>query len=208
MKDRAGRVGSTGVAGLLRELLEADIPIHLVGHSFGAKVMLSALCAAPLRRPATSALLLQSAISYLSFATTVPGRAGNGGYIAALDQHHIAKPIFSTYSGSDFPLHDVFHLALRRAADLGDLRIAAAGAPPPSRYAALGGYGPRGAGETLVNPIKPPGDTYSVDGGVRIFGLDGSAAVDFPAPKAEARIACHGCVANPYTAWALHQQMF
>jgi hypothetical protein len=209
MKDRAGRVGSTGVTDLLRELLKTKIPIHVVGHSFGAKVMLSALCSkAPLAYPAASALLLQPAISYLSFAQTVPGRTGRGGYVAALEKTRVAKPIFSTYSRADFPLHDVFHAALRRAADLGDARIAVEAGPPPSRYAALGGYGPSGAGEILMNPIRRPGMAYSVDEGVRIVGLDGSASVDFPTPSIEARIACHGCVANPYTAWALHQQMF
>ena len=208
MKDRAGHVGSNGVAILLRQLLATGIPIHLVGHSFGSKVMLSALCApAPLAHPVASALLLQPAISYLSFADTVPGRAGPGGYRAALGTDHIAGRIFSTYSSSDFPLHDVFHAALRRAADLGEARIAAE-APPPSIYAALGGYGPRHAKELLVNPIQKPGVPYGIEDGVRIIGLDGSAAVDYPTPSADARIACHGCVANPYTAWALHQQIF
>jgi hypothetical protein len=208
MKDRAGHVGSNGVAVLLRQLLATGIPIHLVGHSFGSKVMLSALCApAPLAHPAASALLLQPAISHLSFADAIPERTGPGGYRAALGTDHIAGRIFSTYSSSDFPLHDVFHAALRRAADLGEARIAAE-APPPSIYAALGGYGPSQAGEFLVNPILKPGVPYSIKDGVRIVGLDGSAAVDYPTPSADARIACHGCVANPYTAWALHQQIF
>ena len=208
MKDRAGRVGSKGVADLLRRLVATGIPIHLVGHSFGSKVMLSALCApAAFEKPAASALLLQPAVSHLCFAETVPGGGGSGGYRAALGSDRVARPIFSTYSRYDFPLHDVFHAALRRGADLGEAKIAAAG-PPPSVYSALGGYGPRGAGEQLVDPIRKPGDAYSIKAGTRIVGLDGSAAIDFPAASADARIACHGCVANPYTAWALYQQMF
>jgi hypothetical protein len=127
--------------------------------------------------------------------------------VTALKAGIIGDAIFSTYSQSDFPLHDVFHLALRRDADLGEARIAAEG-QPPSVYAALGGYGPRGADEMLINPIQKPGVPYAIRQGVRIVGLDGSDAVDFPTPSQSARIACHGCVANPYTAWALHQQMF
>ena len=58
MKDRAGRVGSNGVADLLRQLLASKLSVHLVGHSFGSKVMLSALCApATLGHSAASALL-------------------------------------------------------------------------------------------------------------------------------------------------------
>jgi hypothetical protein len=208
MKDRAGRVGSKGVADLLRKLVATGLPIHLVGHSFGCKVMLSALCnPAALAKPAASALLLQPAVSHLCFAETVPGRSGSGGYRAALKSDRVARPIFSTYSRSDFPLHDVFHSALQRRADLGEARIAA-GDRPPNEYAALGGYGPRGAAEQLIDPIKKPGDAYSIEAGKRLVGLDGSAEIDYPAAAADARIACHGCVANAYTAWALYQQMF
>jgi len=207
MKDRAGRIGSNGAAILLRRLLATGLPIHVVGHSFGSKVMLSAVCApSALPHPVASMLLLQPAISHLCFADVVPGREGHGGYRSALDASRVKGRIFSTYSRSDFPLHDVFHAALRRGADLGEARIAAA-VPPPSVYAALGGYGPRGAQETLIDPIKKPGDLYALAGKVKLVGLDGSAATDYPKPTADARIACHGCVANPYTAWALHQQI-
>jgi hypothetical protein len=50
MKDRAGKVGSSGVAELLRGLLQrTTAPVHVVGHSFGCKVMLSAAAAEPSR---------------------------------------------------------------------------------------------------------------------------------------------------------------
>lgn len=200
MKDRAGAVGARGVASLMRELLgRTKAKVHAVGHSFGCKVMLSALCSPdPLSRRLDSLLLLQPAISHLSFAETVPGRSGPGGYRAALDR--VVAPILTTYSGRDWPLHGIFHLALRRAADLGDARIAggetAAGAPP-SRYAALGGYGPRGANERLIDPIPAAGEAYPPMDGARLIGLDGTR---------DRRIPSHGGVANAYTAWALHQQ--
>lgn len=193
MKDRAGRVGATGVATLLRRMMAAapEARFNLLGHSFGAKVMLSAIAAAPaLPRPVDTLLLLQPAISHLAFAATVPGRAGPGGYRAVLER--VAAPVFTTFSAMDMPLHDVFHLALRRDADLGEMRIAAAGAPP-SRYAALGGYGPRGSGETLIDPIPGPGEPLLYPPGARMVGLDGSAN----------RITSHGDVGTPYTAWVL-----
>ena len=197
MKDRAARVGSTGVATLLRNLLAIpDVSINVFGHSFGAKVVLSAVCAPPaLPRIVDSLLLLQPAISHLCFAETVPGRPGPGGYRSALDL--VASPIFSTFSGMDFPLHKIFHLALRRPADLGELRTAGAG-EPPDRYAALGGYGPRRAGErTAIDPMPVPGEAYPDLAGVKIVGLDGS----------EQQITSHGDVANAYTAWALRTQI-
>ena len=63
MKDRAGKVGTRGVAPLVADLLRnAQGPIHAVGHSYGAKVVLSAVAAAHASRPIASMLLLQPAI--------------------------------------------------------------------------------------------------------------------------------------------------
>ncbi|TGQ43714.1 MULTISPECIES: hypothetical protein [unclassified Mesorhizobium] len=197
MKDRAGRVGSRGVATLLRDVLSAAKGgVHVFGHSFGSKVMLSALCAPePLSRQPSSLLLLQPAISHLCFAETVLGRAGPGGYRAALSL--VRSPVFTTYSSMDFPLHNVFHLALRRPSDLGELQIGAAG-EPPGRYAALGGYGPRGMEDrTQIDPIPAVGDDYPALADYRIVALDGS----------DKRITSHGDVANSYTAWALRTQI-
>ena len=82
MKDRAGTVGANGIADLLRKMLAAtDAGMRVCGHSFGAKVMLSALCApAPLPRTIASLLLLQPAISHLAMAGEVPGQGVPGGY--------------------------------------------------------------------------------------------------------------------------------
>lgn len=200
MKDRAGTVGSAGAGELLRDMLQRTTgPIHAVGHSFGGKVMLSAIAAlANGTRPVQSLLLLQPAVSHLSFAQTVPGRTGSGGYRVVLDR--VAKPILSTFSTHDFPLHTIYHLALLRRADLGELQIAAAvttAGNPPNAYAALGGYGPRGADEHLVDGLPAPGQDIDPKG-KRIVGLDGSK---------DKRIDSHGGVANPYTAWALRTLM-
>jgi len=202
MKDRAGKVGSSGVAVLLREMLkQTTAPVHAIGHSFGCKVMLSAAAAEPKpSRKLKSMLLLQPAVSHLSFAAKVPGRDGPGGYRHVLER--VENPIFSTYTASDFPLHTIYHLALLRQKDLGEAQIAAAGATragnPPNAYAALGGYGPRGTDESLIDPIPKLGEDFNYPNGARMVGLDGSL---------EKRIDSHGGVANPYTAWALRKQM-
>ncbi len=208
MKDRAGTVGFHGVAALLRDVLAATAAtgtaVHGIGHSYGCKVMLSAICSpAPLPRPLRSLLLLQPAISHLSFAARVPDTDRAGGYVAALAPDRVEPPIYTTYSKKDFPLHETFHLSLRRAADLGEVRIAADGSTsagaPPSRFAALGGYGPRGAGEWLVDPIPSAGSDYPVPpAGTRVVSFDGSAD----------RINGHGDIKGPIAAWALHRLVF
>jgi hypothetical protein len=199
MKDRAGAVGSSGVAALLRDMLQGSKgPIHLIGHSFGGKIMMSAIAAQAVEeKHAQSLLLLEPAVSHLCFADNVPGREGPGGYRMVLDR--VVKPILSTYSGNDFPLHVIYHRALIRPGDLGEARIAAAATAagnPPNDYAALGGYGPRRA-ERLVGKIPAPGEPIDT-AGTRIVGLDGTI---------DQRIDSHGGVANQYTAWALRTQM-
>jgi len=195
MKDRAGHVGALGVQPLLRDLLQVTTTarVHLLGHSYGGKVVLSAVgYDGPLPRLVHSILLLQPAVSHLCFAARVPGSNAPGGYRAVLDR--VVQPVLATFSNQDGPLHDTFHLALRRAEDLGEAAIAGAG-DPPSRYAALGGYGPRGAGEGLI-AMKLPQERYVFESGVRVYGLNGSEIVTG-----------HGDVSNAGTWWALYNQV-
>ncbi|MGY4224968.1 pimeloyl-ACP methyl ester carboxylesterase [Bradyrhizobium sp. USDA 4503] len=205
MKDRAGTVGRNGIALFLTDLLgRTEARLHLVGHSFGCKVILAALAAnAKPSRKVSSVLLLQPAVSHLSFASEVPGRGLPGGYSRVPDS--VEKPIFCTYSAQDFPLHTVYHLAMLRSRDLGEIKMAGTRAPtsttagaPPNVYAALGGYGPRGCGEILIDPIPDIGELFRYQADTRIVGLDGSAWK---------RIGGHGGIANRYTAWALRSQM-
>lgn len=204
MKDRAGAVGWNGVAALLRDLLARSLaPVHVVGHSYGAKVVLSAIAYKDLPRQVTSVLLLQPAVSHLCFAAEVPGRAGTGGYVAV--PQRVKNALAMTCSAWDFPLHTLFHNALRRDDDLGERQVAAqiAAEPveagdPPSRYAALGGYGPRKAKETLVNEMPAPGTPLPQ---LRAPGL-----ISFDGTKGK-RVSSHGDVSTQYTAWLLHQQM-
>jgi hypothetical protein len=195
MKDRAGIVGTAGVGPVLRELLarSGDARVHLIGHSYGCKVMLSALCAAPLSRKVNSVLLLQPAISYLCFAPEAGGTDMPGGYRSALSR--IQQPILTTYSDQDGPLHDFFHLVVRRPSDLGEQQIAGV---PPSLYAALGGYGPAdNAPETDGTSLKQPGEAYQLGGGAaRVIGLDGTGIIQN-----------HGDISNEATWWALYQQL-
>lgn len=191
MKDRAGKVGASGVHELLRDILASDdARVHLIAHSYGGKLLLSATCAGALPRKVQSMLLLEPAVSHLCFAAAVPTTDRPGGYRAALDR--VASPILSTYSSHDFPLTKIFHLTVRRAADLGEAKIAAAAGNPPSKYAALGGFGPRQSGEQLVDVRDAP-DRYPLDDATRVYGIDGTRT-----------IGSHGDISNESTWWALY----
>ena len=193
MKDRAGRVGATGVHALLADVLAAtDARVHLTGHSYGGKVVLSALCAGEVPRPVDSVLLLQGAMSRLCFASKVPGLDGPGGYRGALTR--VRQPIMATFSSHDHPLTKEFHLAVRRRGDLGEAVIAAG---ETSRYSALGGFGPAGLdGEAQVVTAQEPGHRYIFNEMARVAGIDASRVVSG-----------HGDVSNRWTWWMLLDQV-
>lgn len=204
MKDRAGTIGTLGVGPLLHDLIGAspNVRVHLIGHSFGAKVILSAIAAGgwPAGRCRDTVLLLQPAVSCFCFAEDGDGRGHPGGYRVVLDR--VATPILSTFSSHDIALTRVFHLALRRRDDEGEMRIAAASTP--SRFAALGGYGPQpfgagasefGVSATTTDPRNPAPYTPGT-GAVRVIGLWGDAT-----------IAGHGDISNCSTWAALYWQV-
>lgn len=195
MKDRAGIIGSVAVRPLVEELTATGAQVRVIGHSYGARVMLAALATASLPRKVRSALLLQPAVNQFCFADAgqIPRSAHAGGFRKALDQ--LSLPLYTTFSAKDFPLHDTFHLALRRSKDLGEAEIAAGA--PPSVYCALGGYGPRGlaTGATASVQIQDAG-AYVFAPANRIVALDGT----------QGHINGHGDVTNRYACWALAEQ--
>jgi len=200
MKDRAVRVGGSGVAALLRDVLQrSQARVHLIGHSYGCIIMLSALSAIPssaVTRKVDSVLLLQAAVSRFCFATKVPGKPYPGGYRVAFDR--VTQPILATFTRRDLPLTKLFHWAVRRDSDLGQPEIAGV-RPAPSKYAALGGFGPDGCldSEYLVEPIHAVGQPYVLDTPqLRIVAL-----------QADEEIKGHGAVSVPETWWALFNQV-
>lgn len=199
MKARAGSVGAKGLGPILTELLGmAHAPrVHLIGHSFGARVLLSATAAIPAPpNKAHSMLLLQAAVNRWCFADDVATTHAAGGYRDVPGR--VALPILSTFSSQDAALTRYFHLALR-AGHLGEPSIAAIG--EPELYGALGGYGPAGLGDaTVVVPAASPGTgTYPLDSDVRVIAVDGGAS-----SGANPAISGHGDISNAVTWWALH----
>lgn len=200
MKDRAGTVGAKGVGPLLREIVDGKPPatrVHLVGHSYGAKVVLSAVCAKDPGIHVNSILLLQPAINGWCFASNVDNRGYSGGYSKALALTDV--PILTTFTKNDAPLTKFFHLAVRRSDDLGELKVAMAGRPkPPSNFAALGGFGPQGLSDAECRfiTLKRVGEPYDLTKPEKVIALNGDEGIEG-----------HGNVEVPWTFWALYSQV-
>jgi hypothetical protein len=114
------------------------------------------------------------------------------GFRPALD--NVALPFYCTLSAKDFR-RTKRSICLRRGKDLGEAEIAAGA--PPSKFCALGGYGPQGLGPGFSDMFQiVDSGGYAYGPATRIVALDGT----------EDRINSHGDVTNAFTFWALAEQ--
>ncbi|MFZ0875023.1 MAG: hypothetical protein WAN20_10940, partial [Pseudonocardiaceae bacterium] len=107
MKNRAGVVGRTGLGPLVSQLVHAggEPRVHLLGHSFGARLVAFALSGLPDDRrgansPVKSLTLIQGAFSHFSFARPMPIDAARNGALAA-DRNGVDGPLLATFSAAD-----------------------------------------------------------------------------------------------------------
>ena len=123
MKERAGVVGKAlnGMLASMRQL-RPDLRIHLIGHSFGARVVTAAVDGPVAVRPASLALL-QGAFSHNGFTEKFDGRA-DGFFRKVISQSKVDGPIFATHTVNDKAVGIAYALASRfsndQATDFGD----------------------------------------------------------------------------------------
>jgi hypothetical protein len=118
MKARAGTVGKNGVAPLIDALASEIDRIHLVGHSFGGRVV-TAAAAASTTDKLRSLSLLQTAFSHNGFSKEMTGFFRN-----VVDDKRVRGPILVTHTPNDKAVGIAYPLASRlngdQAAALGD----------------------------------------------------------------------------------------
>ncbi|MGY1776773.1 hypothetical protein ACI8AV_13010 [Geodermatophilus sp. SYSU D00804] len=112
MKDRAGRVGTRGVAPLLTRLSRLPGPprLHLAGHSFGARVVTAA--AAGTEAPIASVTLLQAAFSHRGFSGSTTPR---GAFRGLLTGPQLVGPAVVTHTHNDRAVLLAYAVASRLA---------------------------------------------------------------------------------------------
>ena len=140
MKARAGRIGQAGLAPLLTELFAAkpDLRIHLLGHSFGARLVSFALAGLDGETKVASVTLLEGAFSHSAFASPLPLDATRSGALAGR-QDRVAGPLLVCYSRFDSAVGTFYPLASAAAGeDAADL------AAQQLRWGAMGHDGAQG----------------------------------------------------------------
>ena len=103
MKSRAGVVGRTGLGPLL-ELLHTRngaVRVHLIGHSFGARLVSNSLpgISSAAASPIASLLLIQGAFSHWAFAQRNPW-GDQGSLFGSADRVH--GPMVATFTAADW----------------------------------------------------------------------------------------------------------
>jgi hypothetical protein len=187
MKERAGVVGR-GLNAVLGELraARADLKIHLVGHSFGARLVTAAVDGPKALRP-SSLSLLQGAFSQNAFAEQVEDRTGF--FRGVLRDHKVAGPIIATHTQNDLAVGIAYAIASRLSND-----VAAGFGGPDDVYGGLGRNGAMRltAAEHRMADLGAPDSAYP--------GFDPGVVVNL---KADPYISGHGDVANPAVANAV-----
>ncbi|MFF4105223.1 serine-threonine protein kinase [Streptomyces sp. NPDC001903] len=119
MKKRAGVVGERGLGPVLAELAgrRPALRVHLIGHSFGARVVSFSLRAVPDgARYVKSATLFQGAFSHYAFTDRLPHDKGSGGALRGM-QRRVDGPVVACHSPYDSALKVFYPLASRMAGD-------------------------------------------------------------------------------------------
>jgi hypothetical protein len=108
MKNRAGVIGHKGLGPMLGKLAAADpgIRVHLMGHSFGARLVAFSLSGLPqaatgANSPVKTLYLIQGAFSHFAFADPVPDILVSGpGALSAFAQN-VNGPLLCTFTAAD-----------------------------------------------------------------------------------------------------------
>jgi pimeloyl-ACP methyl ester carboxylesterase len=198
MKERAGVVGKRGLGPLVAALhdVAGELRIHLIGHSFGARLVSFALAGLPAsakgtRSPVKSLVLLQGAFSHFAFADALPHDRRRGGALKGMAVR-VDGPILVTHSRKDTAVFDFYPKAsfLQR-------QDAAAIGRRISRWGAMGGFGAQAVNATDLQ-FENVGARYRFAAG-RFFNLDGNNLIVKGGPPSGA----HSDIIYDRIAWAV-----
>jgi len=160
MKERAGLVGKTGVADVVRQVRQRlpQIKIHLIGHSFGGRLVTAVADALGPQVEVNSLSLLQAAYSHNGLAERFDGEH-DGFFRKVVSEKKISGPILITHTKNDKAVGVAYPLASRVSRDNAAALFGDANDP-------YGGMGRNGAQHTPVadneQVLRAAGSQYSL----------------------------------------------
>ena len=198
MKNRAGVVGRSGLGPLIGRLSTAHpgIRVNLMGHSFGARLVASALAGLPdagtgTASPVTSLLLVQGAFSHFAFSPSLPMHPGTAGALSGFVDR-VNGPLLATHTLADravgwwYPTASMLsHSNAEAASDL------------TYEWGAMGhdGYQQDGVQDLLLGA---QGSAYELKPGT-VYRLDANAVIK---TLQSAFSGAHSDIEHPEVAWA------
>jgi hypothetical protein len=167
MKARAGNVGKNGVAKIVDSLAPHVQRIHLIGHSFGGRVV-TATAANSSTDKFKSMSLLQTAFSHNGFSKSMKGF-----FRSVVDQKRVKGPILVTHTKNDTAVGLAYPLASRINGD-----TTAAFGDENDKFGGLGRNGAQQmeSGEVIKGSLLDATTNYSFQSG-KFFNLEGSAFI-------------------------------
>jgi pimeloyl-ACP methyl ester carboxylesterase len=202
MKRRARIFGESGAAQLL-SALQAAAPaarFHLMGHSFGCIVASAAIAgptgSASARRPVSTLVLVQGALSLWSFCSSIPARPERPGYFRRVVAEGLVRgPVVTTTSVHDRAVGVFYPLGARArqqiALEAGQLPV----------YGGVGTFGIQGAGLQIADgTLGPAGDPYDFRADL-VYNLDSDAVI----AKGGGASGTHSDICHPEVAHAVWQ---
>lgn len=221
MKARAAIVGETGVypflAAVRQAIVQYNLParVHLMGHSFGAKLVTASVYpaagASNLPLPLVNTLvLLQGAFSQFSFSGQIPAENGAAGrYASVVERGLVANPVVVIYSQKDMANTICYPGGMALAAPFSD-KIYELGSSSDeeddtrelykistNRFGSIGANGAQGLAENRYRAFDmlATGQSYPWGDltGVYCVNVDGAAYIKQGGPPAGA----HGDILHP-----------
>ncbi len=197
MKQRAGIVGRNGLGAVVTRLAR-EAPkthVHLLGHSFGARLVSFSLAGLPAEAaetssPVKSLFLLQGAFSHYAFADKLPHDASRSGALKGMARF-VDGPLITTHSRRDLAVGLSYP-----AASFVNRDDAAAAIDQSVRFGAMGHDGAQ-AVNAAGTSLGPPGTGYSFEKG-KWLNLDGNSVIIHGGLPSGA----HSDIVHPHTAWA------
>jgi pimeloyl-ACP methyl ester carboxylesterase len=198
MKERAGVVGERGLGAFITQLDKdaSHVRVHLIGHSFGARVVSFALKGLPAnvtgeRSPVKSVTLIQGAFSHFAFANSLPHAPDRSGALTTMAAR-VDGPLLVTHSVHDLAVckryPQVSFIARQDAADADDTQF---------RFGAMGADGAQAVEANTVE-FGPVGQAYPFAKG-KFLNLNGDDLITQGDPPSGA----HSDIFYPEIAWAV-----